>query len=214
MTQFSFHEPGYKLPAPDQRRGTWRGGTLRTLYQHPPQATNIGEYDVWVNLATIEHAADYSYMPGYTRVHLPIAGDGLSLYFQEPVEEIQVATFAQITFDGARPLHAVPIGGMVTAFNLILREGWQGTAHITHLGPKAEAIEVPVEPSVAGEVIRVIYVQSGEVAIGIDGQRLATLQAGEAYVFHSQQAAHLAANQANFAAVGGGAIAVVADLWR
>lgn len=175
-------EAGFLVAAHEYQQGSWRGGSLRTIYQHPAGATATGDYDIWVNLATIEQVADYSYLPGYTRVHLPIAGNGLRLHFQMPVAELTLPTGQAIQFDGARPLHVIPLAGTVTAFNLIFRNALEGNAQVVEVGEDPSTVARP--PASAGEWwMRVIYNLTDRLTIQLGTETLAVLQAGDSYIF-------------------------------
>ena len=61
------------IPNSDQQTGTWSGGIIQSIYMHLPGANvQANNYQFWVNIATIEREARYSYFPGYQRLHLPL----------------------------------------------------------------------------------------------------------------------------------------------
>ena len=117
------------LPAPAFKRMPWRNGlgwTTELLVQ-PAQATLENGFDWRCSIAEIDSDCDFSAFPGYDRLLMLLAGDGIELsgsgFEQQTLRERgRVAAFA-----GEAAPHCRVIGGPSRDFNLMLRRGaWRG----------------------------------------------------------------------------------------
>jgi hypothetical protein len=193
--------------------GSWPGGSTRAIYSYPAEPGQPpASGQLWVGTATIERAAPYSHFVERTRLHMPVSGRGIRLYFQDPAETVTLASAEQYRFAGDRPVRVELIDGPILAFNLILQPGVEAAAELIELGAAPLPLPLPAAASAdpALGVVRVAYAVSGALIIEGPGGPLATLQPGDAYVLHAPAAAQppLAAR-----AVHGQATAVSAMLW-
>lgn len=164
--------------------GAWAGGTTSAIWACPIEAlTAPARAYVWVGTATIDRDAPYSHFPHQERLHIPVRGDGLRLHFRDPAEVVTLERGAQHRFSGERPVEAVLVGGPVAAFNLIYRQGVTATAQVVPIGP--EPFEWSCDrPQLVGEdqVVQIVYVISGHLAVGSQAYAPATLHPADAYV--------------------------------
>jgi environmental stress-induced protein Ves len=175
----------YAMQAP----GTWAGGTTRAIYAYPPDATHSpAEALLWVATAAIQRAASYSYFPGRTRLHIPISSGGIRLRFEEPSELVELHTWEQLRFDGARPVRAELIDGPVEAFNIIAHPSVAAEAHILHGAAHSQLALPPCARAEVGSVARVVYLVAGEVELTLPGRAPLRLAAADSLVFDPRPA--------------------------
>lgn len=170
------------IPNSNQQAGIWSGGTTQSIYMHPPGADGqANNYLFWVNIATIERQAHYSYFPGYQRLHLPLTSPGLHLRFSDPEQTVELDQFESIYFDGARPLLVKPKGPAITAFNVIMQMGLSATVNtFADLGPDLSGSNWLQSPSRAESRFYVIVILSG--AVTLKHQQSISLGQGDAYL--------------------------------
>jgi environmental stress-induced protein Ves len=176
-----------------QASGTWVGGTTRAIYAYPsgPGLTPATAL-FWVGTAVIQQAAAYSYFPDRTRIHIPIHGNGIRLYFQTPAEVVALDTFDQHRFDGARPVQVELVDGPVVAFNLIAQTDLFTQASVIHVAAETvmpaflDALFAHIAEDMS--VVRVVYAVNGVIAIRIAGHEAARLDSGDAFVIHPRPA--------------------------
>lgn len=164
-----------------QRQGAWAGGTTRAVFADPPEALGaIASARVWVGTATIERDSNYSYLPGLTRIHLPIIGRGIHLRFAAPAELVTLPSLSQCRFDGGRPLHAELVDGPIVALNVLMQAGYDAWVDVI---PPSQARVAPRWPSSdagAALQVRVVYT-CGAALLQLDPRAPAVaLRAGDA----------------------------------
>ena len=142
----------------------------------------------------IDRASAYSFFADRQRVHVPIHGNGLRLHFQNPAEVIALSTFAQHSFDGARPVQVELADGAVVAFNLIIQNDVAAEVRVLQLGDQELALELDraltTAPNAgASSVVQIVYAAAGAVALVIAGQPAITLNSADAFVFHPRAVA-------------------------
>ena len=142
----------------------------------------------------IDRASAYSFFADRQRVHVPIHGNGLRLHFQNPAEVIALSTFAQHSFDGARPVQVELADGAVVAFNLIIQNDVAAEVRVLQLGDQELALELDraltTAPNAgASSVVQIVYAAAGAVALVIAGQPAITLHSADAFVFHPRAVA-------------------------
>lgn len=178
-------EPGAKhINHTSYAAGIWAGGTTSAIWACPAEAlTAPAKAHVWVGTATIDRNAPYSHFPRQERLHIPVQGDGLRLRFRDPAEVVTLERGGQHCFGGERPVEAALVGEPVVAFNLIYRQGVTSTAQVITIGPEPFVWSCERPQPVGGDlVVRVIYVVSGRLAVGIPAHASATLHTADAYV--------------------------------
>jgi environmental stress-induced protein Ves len=163
-----------------QLAGVWRGGATRAIYALPAEALAAsGSALAWLGTATIEGEADYSYFPGQVRIHVPIAGGGVRLRFREPDEDVELRSFAQLRFDGGRPVRATPIDGPLLAFNLITR---------ADVGATLTVLADDCELAPAAGALVALYVARGSLCAALAGGEAVSLGVDETLVLRPQGA--------------------------
>jgi environmental stress-induced protein Ves len=170
----------------EQTPGSWGGGTTLAIYAEPPESIgSAGTARVWIGTATIERSADFSFLPGRMRVHMPIQGHGLRLHFQAPLETVALTSFAQHRFDGARPVHAELVDGPIAAFNLIAQPDVEATIQVLELEQELVRVGRAAEqtPPIDPADLRLVYAIAGSLELAIADQHTATLLAGDAFVW-------------------------------
>jgi environmental stress-induced protein Ves len=179
-----------------QTPGTWAGGTTRAIYAYPPEAIRTpANAQLWVGTAVIDRAAAYSFFPGRMRIHVPIHGNGIRLYFQNPAEVVGLSTFAQHRFDGARPVGVELVDRSIVAFNVIVQTNVAAEVQVLHID--AEAMTLELDRSLAAyphttraaSVVQVVYAVTCAVALQIAEQPAVTLHPADAFVFHPRAVA-------------------------
>lgn len=197
-----------------QRPGVWGGGTTAAIYADPPEALGaIASARAWVGTATIERDADYSYLPGLTRTHMPIIGGGIRLRFREPDELVELPNLAQHRFDGARPLHAELIDGPITAFNLLVRHDVAASLSVVAPGHPQTALPWPTDDRGADaplRLLRVVYAVGAALQLRHAQRPAFVLGAGDALVIAATP--DLLAHPILIGPLASGAALVVADL--
>lgn len=194
-----------------QRAGVWGGGTTAAIYADPPESLGaIASARAWVGTATIERDADYSYLPGLTRTHMPIIGGGIRLRFREPDELVELPSLAQHRFDGARPLHAELIDGPITAFNLLVRHDVSASLSVVTLVHPRTTLDWPDDDHRAGAPLRVVYAVGAALQLRHAQRPTIVLEAGDALVIGATP--DLRANPILLGLLAPGAALVVADL--
>lgn len=177
------------IPLSSQRPGTWAGGAIGEICIEPAGAVFPGgDYRLWVGTATIERAANYSYFPGAERLHVLLSGGGLALTFTQPdgsiEERVELRTGESLVFDGERPLHARPLAGPVTAFNLVYARGQQSRATFMTAGGLSNALtpltpagsagpQIPNTPILHTRILytRILYVVDGQVSVRVSQEQ-------------------------------------------
>jgi environmental stress-induced protein Ves len=206
------HESYGTLVARDaQRPGVWGGGTTAAIYADPPEALGaIASARAWVGTAAIERDADYSYLPGLTRLHMPIVGGGIRLRFGEPDELVELPNLAQHRFDGARPLHAELVDGPITAFNLLVRHDVVASLSVVVSDHPRTALPWPADDPGAGALLRIVYAVGAALQLQHAQRPTTMLEAGDALVI--APTAELLAHPILLGPLAPGAALVVADL--
>jgi environmental stress-induced protein Ves len=182
-------ERGTRVERARQTAGVWAGGTTLAIYADPPETIQSPAMArAWIRTAVIERAAAYSYFAGRTRIHMPIAGNGIRLHMRSPDELVALDRFAQSRFDGARPVEVELVDGPVVAFNLIFEGSLAAEARALRLDRQATAVDLPA-PAIAqaggqATMARVVYVVDGAVELWAAGQAAVRLDADDAFVFH------------------------------
>ena len=182
---------GWVVRAAAHRKGTWPGGTTSDILVQPADAHLDPQTPLLrIATATIERDASYSHFPGYDRLHLPIMGNGLRLYFQAPGATTELPRFCTTTFAGDRPLRVELIDGPVTAFNLIVRRGVEvGATVIQVQGARQALLEPPWATAQArgegllGHRLFCCYVVEGEVLLTTPGLPSVGLESEDAYIW-------------------------------
>lgn len=167
------------IPLSSQRPGSWAGGAIGEIFREPADALFPGgDYRLWVGTATIERAANYSYFPGAERLHVLLSGGGLALTFTQPdgsiEERVELRTGESLVFDGERPLHARPLAGPVTAFNLVYARGQQSRATFMTAGGLSNALapRFPAGPALTQILYtRILYVVDGQVSVRVSQEQ-------------------------------------------
>lgn len=208
---------GTRVEQAAQMLGTWAGGTTRAIYAYPPESIGaLAGAQVWVGTAAIDRAAAYSHFAERTRVHVPIQGNGLRLHFQEPAEVVELGTFEQHRFDGARPVQAELIDSAIVAFNLIVQADVAAAVQVLHVN--GDRLALDLERSLAGyagqaaSVVHVVYAVNGAVAIEITGQPAVKLHPADAFVFHPRAVAQPVGPNVGLRSLAGRADALVATV--
>lgn len=198
---------GTHLTKADQMPGTWAGGTTRAIAAVPPEGLGgPAQARLWVGTAVIERAAPYSHFAGRARLQIPIRGNGIRLRFREPDELIELSTFAQHRFSGARPTHVELLDGPILALNLIAETAATMQAQVIHVS--AQPIALPsLGPATA---LRVLYVATGTLVLSTAGGEALTLQEDEAFVLANPAPDSLTLTAPTL----GGAVLVGATLWE
>lgn len=170
---------GTHLTKADQMPGTWAGGTTRAIAAVPPEGLGgPAQARLWVGTAVIERAAPYSHFAGRARLQIPICGNGIRLRFREPDELIELSTFAQHRFSGARPTHVELLDGPILALNLIAETAATMQAQVIHVSAQPVAL-----PSVGpAGALRVLYLAAGTLVLSAAESAALTLHEGEAFV--------------------------------
>lgn len=163
---------GARLDPAGYRPGSWAGGATRAIYAEPIAAlASPAAARLWAGTATIERPAAYSYFPGRVRIHIPIRGNGIRLRFEAPDELVELASFGQHRFDGARPVRVELIDGPVEAFNLIIRADTLARAEVLRLELNdVAALTTPPAGLFSAAAVRLVYVVNGAIAAGRPGQ--------------------------------------------
>jgi environmental stress-induced protein Ves len=161
-----------------QKPGVWGGGTTRMIYTDGADPTPAAAH-LWIGTATIERDADYSYLPNRTRIHMPIAGNGIRLRFQHPSELITLTSLDQHQFDGGRPLHAELIDGPITAFNTIAHPTVTAAVQAHSLAQGQMLLQDL--GGLPGPALHLIYVISGTLEIAAYGSAPSILHAQDAF---------------------------------
>lgn len=190
------------IPQANQAPGQWSGGTTQTIYLYPTEADlGAGDYLFWVNTATIEREAAYSYFPGYQRFHLILSSPGLHLHFAQPDEIVELAQFDSYLFDGGRPLRAKPIGPPVTAFNIIMKTGL--TATVQRIFPSPDKVLLADWVDGADEAETIFYLLYGILGqITLTANGVEQINPGDAYLISPKNRAKVIASQASLQTLG------------
>jgi environmental stress-induced protein Ves len=187
MNDLSLQQDLYKrIALREQAVDTWAGGTTQEIAKYPPQSDKrSGNYLYWVGTATIERSASYSYFGGCSRVHMPIAGNGIELRFQDPFETVELGTYAQHSFSGERRVFAELIDGPVKAFNLVLGQGATGTIEVTTVTTEPMKISLgrdSLDVKSPGQLDGILYALNGRITVIIGDRREIVLENGDAFV--------------------------------
>jgi environmental stress-induced protein Ves len=180
---------GTRVERAAQTPGIWAGGTTSAIYAYPAESISApASAQLWVGTATIERAAAYSYFPARRRIHLPIQGNGICLHFQEPAELVALSTFAQHSFDGARPVQVELVAGPVVAFNVIVQTNVAAEVQVLRVGSQQLAFDLDRAPTTAPtahptSVVHILYAAAGAAALATAGQPAIKLDPADAFVF-------------------------------
>ncbi|MEM7031850.1 MAG: HutD family protein [Chloroflexota bacterium] len=199
------------IPQAQQIQATWSGGTTHTICFYPPESNaSTGNYVFWVNIATIEHTARYSYFPGYQRLHLILNDPGLILQFQSPDQVTKLGQFEAHHFDGARPVEATPIADDALAFNVVMQHGIQAKTRLitaTESTLPSTWLDTPGESQM---VHYIFYGVRGQFVITLDEQ--VWLNVGDAYLVTPEHQSKLGARRAIFRTSSPDAIGLVCKI--
>src|SRR5215207_7769338 len=139
---------GTRIDHAVQTPGTWAGGTTRAIYAYPPESIGTpANALLWAGTAVIDRAAAYSFFPERQRIHVPIHGNGIRLHFQNPAEVVALSTFAQHSFDGARPVQVKLVDGAIIAFNLIVLTDVAAKVYVLHIDSQELTLELDRIPA-------------------------------------------------------------------
>lgn len=170
---------GTHIPRAAQPPGVWAGGTTRAIAAVPPEGIGgPAQARLWVGTAVIERAAPYSHFAGRTRLQIPVRGNGIRLRFREPDELVELGTFAQHRFSGARPTYVELRDGPILALNLIAEAAATIQAQVTRVS--APPIALPIAGPAAA--LRVLYVAAGALVLSAARGAALTLREDEALV--------------------------------
>jgi environmental stress-induced protein Ves len=120
-------------------RTPWKngGGTTRTLFVHPPQAT-MENFDWRISLAEVAAPGPFSLFPGIDRTILLWSGSGLLLQSSTLTYALE-RPFEPFSFPGEEPITTTLIAGPTTDLNIMVRRN--------HLQANVELRAEPVEIS-------------------------------------------------------------------
>jgi environmental stress-induced protein Ves len=179
---------GTRIDHATQTPGTWAGGTTSAIFAHPPASIGTpANAQLWAGTAVIDRAAAYSFFPERQRIHVPIHGNGIRLHFQNPAEVVALSTFAQHSFDGARPVQVELVDGAISAFNLIVQANVAAEVYVLHIDSQTLMLEldrIPAHTAHAASVVQIVYAATDAVALMIAKQPAITLHPADAFVFH------------------------------
>lgn len=197
---------GRPIPSAAQLPGTWAGGTTRAIAAVPPEGIGgPAQARLWVGTAVIERSAPYSHFAGRTRLQIPVRGNGIRLRFREPDEIIELGTFAQHQFSGARPTHVELLDGPILALNLIAEAAATLQTQVSHVS--AQPIALPIAGPAGA--LRVLYVAAGALVLNTARGEALTLHEDAALVL----ADHAPAGLTVAAPAIEGAVLISATLW-
>lgn len=106
-----------RLPAAGYQHMRWKNGAGWT---REIARSCAGEGWRWrLSIAQIEHESAFSTFPGIERELLLLSGGGLHLHFGDGASQLLSSPHASLRFAGERAVNGAPVGGPVTAFNLM-----------------------------------------------------------------------------------------------
>jgi environmental stress-induced protein Ves len=207
---------GTRIDHATQTPGTWAGGTTSAIFALPPESIGTpANARLWAGTAVIDRAAAYSSFPERQRIHVPIQGNGIRLHFQNPAEVVALSTFAQYSFDGARPVQVELVDGAIIAFNLIVQADVADEVYVLHIDSQELTLDldrIPAHTAHAASVVQIVYAATDAIALMIADQPAITLHPADVFVFHPRAVAQPLGVNVGLRALGASAEVVVATL--
>jgi environmental stress-induced protein Ves len=159
------------LKAVDARRVPWRngGGVTEELAVFPAGASfETGDFDARVSKSTIDRAGPFSAFPGFDRVLVVLAGDGLVLDHGDAAPRASLRRLEPHVFSGDWPTTAELPNGPVADFNVIVRRGVR-RADVRTCAPGRRPLSATLE---AGDALVHVLVGPMIVRCGGDGRMI------------------------------------------
>ncbi len=168
------------IPRAELAVNRWSGGTTTQLAIGPAGASYAARDFTWrVSSATIEdEESDFTPLSGYTRILMVLDG-GISL-IHEHGQPVPLGRFEQARFPGSVPTRSC---GCATDFNLMMREGLEGSVEALHI-PPGEKTTVAVPASEWARHSEVYYVLRGKVSATLPGGTALTADEGSVLTVH------------------------------
>jgi environmental stress-induced protein Ves len=114
------------LHAADARRSRWkngRGESLELALWPEDASFERGDFDWRISRSRVEASGPFSAYPGFERLLLVTAGEGLVLEHGSAAPRARVRSFEPHRFSGDWPTEAALVGGPIEDFNVFARRG-------------------------------------------------------------------------------------------
>lgn len=164
------HPTSRVIPANEYRRERWRNGAGWTREIVAVPAT--GDWDWRLSIAEIERDAPFSQFPGVDRELVLLAGQGLSLHFEDGECHALHPPHGRLRFSGERVVRGELLDGPTQDFNLMWRRD-ASAAELWHR-PLVGPMVIFAEPGTTWAV----HLVAGQARFA-DDSGLPALQAGD-----------------------------------